>query len=168
VRIEENAIPVIASDIIYEGAAVGVVDATGHARPLNAADRFAGFANAKADNSLGAAAAINVDVKQQGFIQLPVTGAVITDLGQPVYATDDDAFGFTPVCRGLHRLLSSRAVIGMYYARLEANPGMAWIDGVSNCSAPTRRRKPTVSSASRRRCANGSAAARPRVSPARA
>jgi hypothetical protein len=29
-------------------------------------------------------------------------------------------------------LLSSRAVMGMYYARLELNPGMAWIDGVSN------------------------------------
>ena len=32
-----NEIPVIASDIIFEGAAVGVVDASGHARPLNAA-----------------------------------------------------------------------------------------------------------------------------------
>lgn len=29
-------------------------------------------------------------------------------------------------------ILSSRAVMGMYYARLEANPGMGWIDGVSN------------------------------------
>lgn len=29
-------------------------------------------------------------------------------------------------------ILSSRAVIGMYYARLEANPGLAWVDGVSN------------------------------------
>ena len=29
-------------------------------------------------------------------------------------------------------LLSSRAIIGMYYARLEANPGMAWIDNVAN------------------------------------
>lgn len=29
-------------------------------------------------------------------------------------------------------ILSSRAVIGMYYERLDANPGMAWIDGVSN------------------------------------
>jgi phage major head subunit gpT-like protein len=29
-------------------------------------------------------------------------------------------------------LLSSRAIIGMYYARLETNPGTAWIDGVSN------------------------------------
>jgi phage major head subunit gpT-like protein len=30
------------------------------------------------------------------------------------------------------QLLSSRAIIGMYYARLEANPGLPWIDGVSN------------------------------------
>src|SRR5687768_17186974 len=30
------------------------------------------------------------------------------------------------------QLLSSRAIRGMYYARLEADPGMAWIDGVSN------------------------------------
>lgn len=92
-----NEIPVIASDIIYEGAAVGVVDATGHARPLNAADRFVGFAEAKADNSAGAAAAINVRVVESGKVQLSVTGAVITDLGQPVYASDDDTFSFSPV-----------------------------------------------------------------------
>jgi len=30
------------------------------------------------------------------------------------------------------QLLSSRAIIGMYYARLSADTGMAWIDGVSN------------------------------------
>jgi phage major head subunit gpT-like protein len=29
-------------------------------------------------------------------------------------------------------LLSSRAIIGMYYLRLEQNPGMAWVDGISN------------------------------------
>lgn len=91
-----NQIPVIASDIIYEGAAVGIVDGTGHARPLNAADRFGGFAEAKADNSAGAAAAINVDVVKSGEIELSVSGAVITDVGQPVYATDDDTFVFLP------------------------------------------------------------------------
>jgi hypothetical protein len=115
VRIEENAIPVIASDIIYEGAAVGIVDGTGHARPLAAGDRFGGFANAKADNSAGAAAAISVDIKQQGFIQLAVSGAVITDLGQPVYATDDDTFVFNPVAAVfigfVHRFVSSGVVI---------------------------------------------------------
>lgn len=94
---ERNDIPVIASDIIYEGAAVGVVDASGHARPLNAADRFAGFATDKADNSDGSAADINVNVVKSGQVQLSVSGAVITDVGQPVYATDDNTFVFSPV-----------------------------------------------------------------------
>lgn len=110
-RIEERAIPVIASDIIYEGAAVGIVDGTGHARPLAAGDRFAGFSNAQADNSAGAAAAINADLRTAGYIVLPITGAVITDRGQPVYAADDDTFQFSPVGGSfigfVHRWVSS-------------------------------------------------------------
>ena len=91
-----NELPVIAADIIYEGAAVGIVDASGHARPLNSADRFAGFAIEKADNSAGAAAAINCRIWRKGCAKLAVSGAVITDIGQPVYATDDDTFVFLP------------------------------------------------------------------------
>ena len=91
-----NNIPVIASDIIYEGAAVGVVAATGHARPLTTSDYFVGFATRQADNSAGAAAAIYVEVQTRGEVQLAVTGALITDLKQPVYAADDDAFQFSP------------------------------------------------------------------------
>jgi hypothetical protein len=110
-----NEFPVIASDIIYEGAAVGIVDATGHAQPLVNPNRFAGFAEAKADNSTGAAAAINVRVIESGKVQLSVTGAVITDLGQPVYATDDNAFSFSPVAGVfigfVHRFVSSGVVI---------------------------------------------------------
>lgn len=115
VVIEENALLVIASDIIYEGAAVGTVDASGHARPLVGGDRFAGFANQKADNSAGAAAAISVDLKTKGKVQLAVTGAVITDRGQPVYATDDDTFVYNPVGGSfigrVHRFVSSGVVI---------------------------------------------------------
>lgn len=92
-----NDIPVIASDIIYEGAAVGIVAGTGHCRPLVAGDGFAGFCVVQADNSAGAAAAINARVLAVGRIQLPVTGAVITDMHQPVYASDDDTFSFSPV-----------------------------------------------------------------------
>lgn len=88
--------PVIASDIIYDGAAVGLVDGTGHARPLVAGDRFVGFAIEKADNSAGAAAAITSKVRATGLVQLSVSGAVITDVGQPVYASDDDTFTFNP------------------------------------------------------------------------
>lgn len=93
---DHNDIPVIASDIIYEGSAVGVVKASGHARPLQATDRFAGFCRQKADNSSGSAADINVKVSKKGAKKLSVTGAVITDINQPVYATDDNAFTFIP------------------------------------------------------------------------
>lgn len=95
-RISRNPFAVITSDIIYEGAAVGLVDATGHAQPLVAANRFGGFAEQKADNSGGAAAAISVSVYQRGMVQLAVTGALITDVGAPVYATDDDTFTLLP------------------------------------------------------------------------
>ena len=91
-----NEIPVIAADIIYEGAAVGVVKASGHARPLISSDKFAGFAEAKADNSVGSAADINVRMAARGVVKLSVSGAVITDVGQPIYATDDDTFVFLP------------------------------------------------------------------------
>lgn len=94
---DRSMYPVIASDIIYEGAAVGLVAGTGHARPLAAGDAFGGFAVAKADNSAGSAADINVETMRRGTIELSVTGALITDVGQPVYASDDDTFSFNPV-----------------------------------------------------------------------
>jgi hypothetical protein len=89
-----NEFPVIASDIIYEGAAVGLVKASGHAQPITSADKFVGFAEKQADNSSGAAAAINVRVVRKGAAVLAVTGAVITDIDQPVYASDDNTFSF--------------------------------------------------------------------------
>lgn len=92
-----SAIPVIASDIIYEGAAIGIVAASGHARPLTSADRFGGFARAKADNSAGAAADISVERVASGAVVLTVSGALATDLDRPVYAADDDSFSLSPV-----------------------------------------------------------------------
>jgi len=113
-----NDIAVIASDIIYEGAAVGAVKGTGHARPLAATDKFVGFAASKADNSAGAAAAINVTVRKRGQVQLSVSGAVITDVGQPVYATDDDTFVFLPTggvfIGSVKRFVSSGVVVVEY------------------------------------------------------
>jgi hypothetical protein len=92
-----NDYPMIAADILFEGAAVGLVDASGHARPLTSVDKFAGFCVRKEDNSLGIAAQRNARVRSRGRIVLPVTGAVITDIGQPVYALDDNDFTFSPV-----------------------------------------------------------------------
>lgn len=126
-----NHIPVVAADIIYEGAAVGIVDASGHARPLSGGDRFAGFAEAKADNSAGAAAAINVQVIRAGEISLAVSGAVITDVGQPVYATDDDTFVFSPVGASfigyVKRFVSSGVVIVEFDACAMKDPYAGYV-----------------------------------------
>lgn len=117
---------VIASDIIYAGAAVGLVDASGHARPLTSVDKFVGFAELRCDNSAGAAAAKNVRVITSGKVQLSVSGAVITDLGQPVYATDDNAFVFNPVgaifVGRVDRFISSGVVIVKFNAGSMADP----------------------------------------------
>jgi len=91
---DRNEFPVIAAEIIYEGAAVGLVLASGHAQPLTSADKFVGFAEKKADNSSGAAAAINVRTIKKGAVKLAISGAVITDINLPVYAQDDNTFSF--------------------------------------------------------------------------
>lgn len=89
-------LPVVAADIVFEGSAVGLEAGTGHARPLVAGDRFVGFAQAQADNSGGAAADKYVHLVVRGQVVLPVAGAAITDVGQPVYASDDATFSFNP------------------------------------------------------------------------
>lgn len=84
--------PVIAADIIYEGAAVGE-NGSGYARPLVAGDPFLGFAQRKADNSAGAAGAINVRVLKKGNVKLAVASLAITANDRPnVYASDDATF----------------------------------------------------------------------------
>jgi hypothetical protein len=127
---DRNELPVIASDIIYEGAAVGIVAGTGHARPLAAGDKFGGFAEAKADNSSGSAADINVRTVSQGEIELSVTGAVITDVGQPVYATDDDTFAFSPVGGSfigfVKRFVSAGVVVVEFDAQAYRDPWAAY------------------------------------------
>lgn len=85
--------PMVSDDIIYEGSAVGL--ASGLARPLNAGDIFAGFADEHADNAAGAGSARRVRVRRRGVVQLPVTSAAITDIGKAVFASDDDTFTYT-------------------------------------------------------------------------
>lgn len=86
--------PVIAADIIYQGAAVGD-NASGYARPLVAGDPFRGFAELKVDNSAGAAGAAYVHCKTRGRIKLAISALAITDVGKDVYASDDDTFTLT-------------------------------------------------------------------------
>lgn len=87
--------PVIASDIIYEGAAVGE-NASGYSRPLVAGDVFQGFAEAKVDNSSGSAGDLNVRVKSRGRVVLTVVGSTVASNDRvAVYASDDNTFTTT-------------------------------------------------------------------------
>jgi hypothetical protein len=88
--------PVIATDIIYQGAAVGD-NASGYARPLVSGDRFLGFSDLKVDNSTGAAGDKYVTCRRRGLIRLSVASVAITDVGRPVYASDDNTFALAGI-----------------------------------------------------------------------
>lgn len=83
--------PVIAADILYEGAALGD-NGSGYVRPLVSADPFRGFSELKIDNSAGSAGDKNAKALTKGQVKLAISGVAITDVGRPVYATDDDTF----------------------------------------------------------------------------
>ncbi len=86
-------LPMDANVIIYEGSAIGQNGSTGVVRQLIGGDVFWGFAYRKADNTGGAAGALNIPAKLKGQIVLNVTGvAGYGDVGSTVYATDGNTF----------------------------------------------------------------------------
>lgn len=112
--------PIIASDIIFEGAAVGE-NGSGYARPLAAGDRFLGFAQRKVDNSTGAAGALNVTVKTRGRVLLPISGLAITANDRaPVYASDDDTFTLTATANSLIGFVSRWVETGVAIIEFDA------------------------------------------------
>ena len=89
-----NEYPVIAGDVIYEGAAVGD-NGSGYARPLEGGDPFRGFAERCADNKDGVAGDARVRVREAGKVVLSIDSLALTDVGKDVYASDDDTFTLT-------------------------------------------------------------------------
>lgn len=109
--------PAIASDIIYEGAAVGE-NGSGYSRPLVAADPFQGFALEQCDNSTGSAGDKRVKVRTKGCITLPISALAITANDRPaVYASDDNTFTLTA---------SGNSLIG--YVRRWVSTGIAVVE----------------------------------------
>lgn len=93
-----NELPIIASDTVYAGAAVGESSTSGTYRPLAGGDTFAGFAVEKCDNESGAASAKRIKLRERGSAKLSVTGvssAATGRSGATVYASDDDTFTLT-------------------------------------------------------------------------
>ena len=132
-----NDLLMIASDIIYEGAAVGIVSASGHARPLAAGDKFAGFAEATVDNSAGAAAAKRVRCVQSGLIQLSVASVAVTDIGKAVYASDDDTFVLTRSTNSYIGRVARFVSTGVAVVAFDANPAGHSITELTDSSGGT-------------------------------
>jgi hypothetical protein len=123
--------PVAASEHVYRGSYVGVNPA-GYLKTFVPGDEFVGIAYEEADNSSGAAAAINCQVFVQGDFSLTLTSAALTDVHKPVYATDDNALSLTGhpdayVGRIVHYITTSTAPTAR---------------GRSSCSSPGTRRSP--------------------------
>lgn len=112
--------PVIASDIIYRGAAVGE-NGSGYARPLQGGDVFLGFADAQADNSAGGAGDERVTVRARGRVQLPIAALAITANDRPaVYASDDDTFTLTATSNSLIGYVSRWVSTGVAIVEFDA------------------------------------------------
>ncbi len=117
---DREAYPVIAANIIYEGAAVGE-NGSGYARPLTAGDAFLGFAEKQADNSDGAAGAVNVRVKTKGKIKAAISGLDITANDRPaVYMSDDNTFTLTPTSNSLIGYVSRWVASGVGVVEFDA------------------------------------------------
>jgi len=87
------AMGIIAADIVYEGAMVGD-NAAGYGRPLTAGDVFVGHAVSKVDNAAGAAGAKTITLRTGRYRMEVALVGLITDVGRPVYASDDAVVTF--------------------------------------------------------------------------
>jgi hypothetical protein len=126
---------------IYEGAAVGLVKATGLARPLVAGDQFVGFAEATVDNSVATNVyyyGTMVRVIDDQEVQLSVAGATITDVRLPVYATDDDTFVFSPVASSfigyVKRFVSAGVVVIEFDPDTMPDPYAGWTHSLKSAN----------------------------------
>jgi hypothetical protein len=112
--------PVIAADIIYEGAAVGE-NASGYSRPLAAGDVFQGFAIENCDNAAGSAGDKTVKVRTRGRVVLPIASIAITANDRPaVYASDDDTFTLTASTNSLIGYVSRWVSTGVAVVEFDA------------------------------------------------
>lgn len=131
---DRSDFPVIASDIIYQGAAVGD-NGSGYARPLVAGDPFLGFCETDADNSAGAAGDINVHVRARGRVVLPISALAITDRGKDVYASDDNTFTLTQGSNTRIGVVQRWVSTGYGVVEFEGQAGLQGVAEVTQTSA---------------------------------
>jgi hypothetical protein len=95
-------LPLAAGAKVFRHTFIGQVTGTNTFRPLVAADKFAGVSQDSSDNTGGAAAAKDVQVKREGRLLETVTGATAaTAIGTSVYASADDTLTTTAASNSL-------------------------------------------------------------------
>ena len=91
---ELRSLQVAADSHVYKGAMLGLTSG-GYVRPLSAGDLFAGIAYEEMDNTGGANGDKSVRIYTLGDFGLSLSGAVISNIGDAVYASADDTLTFT-------------------------------------------------------------------------
>lgn len=93
---DRNYIPVASGKRLFQGA-MAFMDASGYATPTPGAV-FLGHVTAEADNRTGGNGAISVHLRQGIYkAQVAVPSIALTDVGAPVYATDDNTLALVGV-----------------------------------------------------------------------
>jgi len=110
--------PVAAGAQVFKGGFVGL-DTNGYARPLNAGDQCVGLAYEQADNSNGIDGEKHVRVYTQGDFLLTLAGATRANIGQAVYASDDETLTFTATANSLVGVCVDVPSNGQIILRLE-------------------------------------------------
>lgn len=116
----------MAVDIIYRGAMV-MNNTAGFLAPAatGAGNVFAGISEEEVDNSLGSAGDKSAKHKVEGSYLLTGSGFAQTDVGQSVYATDDQTISTTvgnnPIVGQIVQFVSATQV----FVKLERNPAPA-------------------------------------------
>ena len=91
---ELRSYPVKANTHVYKGGLVSL-DASGYARPLNAGDQAVGLAYEEMNNTSATDGQVSVRVFTQGDFVHALQGALRTNIGDAVYASDDETLTFT-------------------------------------------------------------------------
>ena len=87
--------PIAASSTVYAGGMVGL-QTTGYCRALVEGDIFLGHSTGKFDNSSGSAGDLFAHFHSDSYEgEVTITSVAITDVGKPVYATDDNTYTLT-------------------------------------------------------------------------
>ena len=88
---DRNVTPVAITKRLFQGA-MAFLDASGYATPTPGAT-FLGHAAAEADNRTGLDGAKSVALHYGRYcLQVALTGVALTDVGAPVYASDDNTY----------------------------------------------------------------------------